>query len=274
LSTLSPEREAQLDTIGFVWRVDGQTLDDTRGLLSEAQFMEESGLSSIAKYRRKGLIKPVGFGITSAGLSPFYHPKQIKQLKEKLGFTLDGTKGLLSENEFRKASGLGNIASYRRNGLIKPMGFVITNAGLAAYYHPRQINELKKKLGITLDDTTGLLNEHQISKLPGLTAIGRYRKRALIKPIGVGMSASKVSYVYRPEQIGELKKKLGITLDDTKGLLNEKQFREASGFTNLAEYRRRGIIVPVGKGVSATKVSFFYRKGQMKELREKLRIKA
>ena len=95
----------------------------------------------------------------------------------------------------------------------------------------------------------------------------------MIKPMGVAMSASKVSYFYHPKQIGELKKKLGVTLDDTSGLLNEKQFREFSGLTNLAEYRRRGLIKPVGKGMSATKVSFFYRKSQIKDLKEKLAIK-
>jgi hypothetical protein len=35
-------------------------------------------------YREQGLIEPVGRAITNAGLSYFYHPKQIKQLQSLL----------------------------------------------------------------------------------------------------------------------------------------------------------------------------------------------
>jgi hypothetical protein len=29
-------------------------------------------------------MKPVGYAMSNAGLSPFYHPRQIKELKAKL----------------------------------------------------------------------------------------------------------------------------------------------------------------------------------------------
>ena len=32
------ERKLQLDQLGFIWRVDGETLDDTTRLLNEDQF--------------------------------------------------------------------------------------------------------------------------------------------------------------------------------------------------------------------------------------------
>ncbi len=202
---LSTERQAQLDKIGLGWRVEGETLDDTEGLLNEHQFKRASGLSSMRKYRKQGFIRPVGFAMTKGGrVSPFYHPGQIKELKKKLGFTLDDTKGLLNEDQFRTASGLASIAAYRRSGLITPVGFVITNSGLAAFYHPRQIKELKKKLGITLDDTRGLLNEKQFKETSGLSALAKYRRGGLIKPVGFGKVASGVSAFYRLQQIAEL----------------------------------------------------------------------
>src|SRR5208282_2816129 len=120
-------------------------LDDTTGLLNERQFAVASGLNQIYTYRKRGLIKPVGTAITHAGLSHFYHPRQIKELKKKLGITLDDTTGLLTEKQFKKMSGVTMVSRYRRQGLIKPVGEAITNSGLGTYYHPRQIKELKKK---------------------------------------------------------------------------------------------------------------------------------
>ena len=79
-------------------------------------------------------------------IGPFYHPSQIKELKKKLGITLSDTNGLLNEKELRKASGLSQIAKYRTQGLIKPVGYGLTNAGVSPFYRPSQINELKKKL--------------------------------------------------------------------------------------------------------------------------------
>ncbi|MCX6906784.1 MAG: DEAD/DEAH box helicase family protein [Verrucomicrobia bacterium] len=331
---LSPDRQAQLNAMGFEWRVDSQTLDDTAGLLNEDQFKKASGFTNVAEYRRKGLINPVGFamagaglsafyrlhqvnelkgnlgitlddthgllteqqfrnvskltkiaayrekglikpvgiGMSAGGVSTFYHPKQVRELKKKLGITLDDTKKLLSEEQFKEASGLSRVAKYRRDGLIRPAGFGMAGSGVGPFYHPKQIKELKRKLGITIEDTTGLLNESQIAKTSGLAAIAKYRRQGLIKPAGIGLSASKLSRFYHPKQIKKLKKKLGITLNDTRGLLTENQFKKASGLTQVADYRRRGLIKPVGVGMSATSVTPFYHAKQIKELKKELGI--
>ena len=70
---LKQERESQLDGIGFDWRVDGETLENTEGLLNEKQFRKESGLTRLTKYRKQGLIEPVGLAVSvsNAGLSAF-----------------------------------------------------------------------------------------------------------------------------------------------------------------------------------------------------------
>ncbi len=272
LGTLSAERIAELEAIGFDWHLEGETLDDTSGLLNETQFKELSGLRSIPNYRRCGLIRPVGFTVSHAGLSPFYHPRQIKELKKKLGITLDDTTGLLNEAQFEKVSGLSVIFKYRKRGLIKPLGFALATAGLSRFYHPRQIKELKKKLGVTLDDTTGLLIEKQFKKASGLSEIREYRKRGLIKPVGFSVSSAGLSPFYHPRQIKELKKKLGVTLGDTTGLLNEHQFKKASGLTKIGDYRKRGLIRPVGFAVSNAGLSPFYHPRQIKELKKKLGI--
>ena len=43
--------------------------------------------------------------INHAGVSLYYHPRQIVELKEALGITLKSTKGLLRQNELKVALG-------------------------------------------------------------------------------------------------------------------------------------------------------------------------
>jgi DNA-binding transcriptional MerR regulator len=269
---LSAEREAQLNALGIEWRVDGQTLDDVTCLLNEDEFRKTSGLTNLAKYRNSELIKPVGKGMTLVGLSYFYHPKQIRELKKKLGITLDDTTGLLNENQFIPATGLTKVREYRKRGLVKPVGRAMTNHRVSYFYHPKQIKELKKRLGITLDNTTGLLNEKQFRKTPGLSQVRKYCQQGLIKPVGKAITNSGLGSYYHPRQIKELKKKLGITLDDTSGLLNEKQFAELSGLNQVYAYRKQGLIKPVGTAITNAGLSCYYHPRQAKELKKKLGI--
>ena len=116
--------------------------------MNERQFGEESGFTKISTYRKKGLIKSVGTFVTNAGLSHFYHPRQIKELRKKLGITLESTKGLLVEFQFALKAKLdqGTIKRCREQGLIKSVGTSVTGGGLSHFYKPSQITELKKKL--------------------------------------------------------------------------------------------------------------------------------
>ena len=250
----------------------GITLDNTSGLLNEPEFAKASRLAGVSRYRKNGLIEPVGFAMAGSKISAYYHPSQIAELKKKLGITLDNTSGLLNEPEFAKAFGNSRIGYYRQEGLIKPVGYAMAGSKISAYYHPRQIAELKKKIGITLGDITGLLNETQIRKVFGISAIHNYRKKGVIKPVGYALNKSGLASYYRPKQITELKKKLGITLDDVTGLITENQFSQKTGFTNITKYRKKGLIVPVGYALSNSGVSPFYHPRQFKELKIKLGI--
>jgi superfamily II DNA or RNA helicase len=270
---LITDRVEQLNKIGFRWLVDGETLETTDGLFNEYQIMNIFGFSRIGVYRKKGMIKPVGYAISATRLSPFYHSRQIGELKKKLGISLDNTKGLLSEQQFTQKTGLTGIGKYRKKGLIKPIGFGISGTMIGAYYHPRQIKKLKRDLGITIDDTTGLLNEKQFGKEFGSTRINFYRKKKLIKPVGYGMTlGSRVSAMYHPRQIAELKKKIGVTLEYTSGLLHESQFMKISGLTNVAKYRKRKDIIPIGYALNSSGVAPYYHPRQVKELKKKLGI--
>ena len=251
----------------------GITLDVTKGLLSESQFENEFGSHHIEKYRKKGLIKPVGYGVFVSTICPFYHPRQISELKKKLGITLDVTKGLLSESQFGKEFGSYSIGVYRKKGLINPIGFGIIKGKIIACYHPRQIIELKKKLGITLNNKRGLLCEWEFAKLFGSLQIRKYRMKGLIKPVGYSRSPQfGLAAYYYPKQIKELRKKLGITLDDTKGLLSENQFRKKFRSSRIGEYRIKRLIIPIGYALARGEVSPYYHPRQISELKKKLGI--
>ena len=251
----------------------GITLASTKGLVSEPDFKKQSGLPQIAKYRKQGLIKPVGEAFSTTKISYFYKPSQIAVLKKKLGITLTSTKGLLSEPDFKKQSGFNRVSEYLKQGLIKPVGKALYLSKLTNYYKPPQAAELSKKLGINLKSTKGLLVEKEFMKKSGFSNIAEYRKQGLIKPVGKGKSATNLSYFYKPSQIAELKKKLGITLKSTKGLLNEKEFKKHSGFSNIAEYRKQGLIKPICRAFASNKISYFYKPSQAVELKRKLKNK-
>jgi superfamily II DNA or RNA helicase len=270
---LSSLRQDLLDDLGFVWRIDGQTLDTTEGLLNASQFMREAGFSHLDEYRKQGLIKPIGFAPTNASrISAFYHPKQIAQLRKALGITLNHTEGLINELDFKKASGFSRMDTYRKRGLIKPVGYAMTGPGVNAFYHPSQIAKLRSALGITLENTNGLLNERAFATAASLSRVADYRKEGLIKPVGYGLTNAGVSPFYHPRQVAELRQVLGISLTSTRGLLSEKQFVKRFGTARIEQYRKRGLIKPAGYGMSNAGVSPFYHPRQVAELRQVLGI--
>lgn len=253
----------------------GITLESTEQLLSEKQLARKAGFSTSAvkNFRRRGLIRPIGYAPTpGSGIGAFYHPRQIKELRKTLGITLICTKGLLNENQFRKLSGLTNIALYRKRGLVKPVGYALAGVKVSPYYKRKQIRELKRTLGITLRTTKGLLTEKQFSRDAGLSRIERYRSRGLVRPVGFAMSGPKVGPYYHPRQVKKLKEALGITLNSTKGLLNEKQFAKAMKHSRVEQYRKRGLIKPVGFAMSGGKVGPYYHRKQVSRLRKSLGI--
>ncbi len=252
----------------------GINLDDTSGLLSEFAFGQKFKFWEIAKYREKGLIKPKGIGISPAGTSYFYDESQIHELRKNLGITLLSTKGLLIEGEFKKQSGLTNLKNYRLEGKITPIGYALSSNGISPFYHPRQIKELKKELGITLSDTQGLIVEREFAKKIGVPNLGRYRVNGWVKPYGTAFAHSNFSCFYHPRQEKEIqqiiKKKLGITLDSTKGLLMASEIAKILGLSGIPKYISK-TLKPYGYAMSKGGVRAFYHPDQIEELRKKLK---
>jgi len=68
-----------------LYKAIGITLSplETKSLLNEKEIYRKFKIN-ITKVRNLTVIKPYGHGMSNAGVSPYYHPKQIKELKKRL----------------------------------------------------------------------------------------------------------------------------------------------------------------------------------------------
>lgn len=191
----------------------GQTLDDVSGLLDEAAFAKASGVSlpTIGRYRREGRIVPEGLHLRRGCLVAYYKPGWIKRLRASLGVDLKSTRGLLSEEAFAKAAGVSQatVARNRHAKVLKPHGFAFGQCRRNAFYHPRQVTEFKKKLGITLESIQGLLREDEFARRIGISActVGRWRKRGDITPFGYSYGHGARNAFYHTSQVRQFRKR-------------------------------------------------------------------
>jgi superfamily II DNA or RNA helicase len=275
---LQSNRVSQLNAIGFRWTIDGQTLTDTPGLLSEQQVMEDWS-QLIYKCRVNGLIVPYGWGVSATKLSAFYTPEQIQDLKSDLGITLDSVEGLLNPVELAGKLSYGTANPiYRRikSGKVQPHGYSLPHIGdgnqLTPYFHPTQLKEIKTQLGITITNTRGLLNENTIREEYGLTKIQDYREKGLIQPKGKGVSGTAIGYLYEKTTVENFISQLksGVTLSSTNGLYHLSGFINKTGFTNLAKYVEDGLIEPFGYAMNQGNLVAYFHPDQEKDLRESL----
>lgn len=248
-------------------------LGSTKGLINEIAACQMLGISKMKSYSALLQLPPAGFAFVHGHRMPFYDPKRVKDCLKRLGITLIEKDGLLNEQQVRNLHSLWSIADYREQGLIRPAGFGLYNGAVRPFYRPTQIEALKKRLGITLDETDGLLQESHIREQYGLSAIHSYREQGLVTPLGYGVSAGGgVKPFYSHEQIQELKKKLGITVDSTKGLLTESQAGKL-GVTHLADLRKKGLITPHGYAMVGGGVRPVYTAKQIASLKKGLKKK-
>jgi superfamily II DNA or RNA helicase len=244
---LSDRRVTQLTALGFDWKVEGETLDSTDGLIVESEFRKRSKVSIIARLREQGRITPAGFKVGPAGLNAYYRPEQIEGLHKSLGITIEKTQEMLTENEVRsRFPGLTGIQRYTKSGELKSCGMALVGrGGVRPVYLLSEIEAFIERRGVTLKDTTGLLTEDEIRKASGLSQVSKYREQGLIMPVGRAFSASGLSNYYRREQVAELRSALGITLESTEGLVTEKKAADSLGI-KVSRLRESGRVTPRG----------------------------
>ena len=252
------------------------TLTSTAGLLMEQDFARELGvsLSSVMKWRHAGKIAPHGFGFTINRNTAYYHPDQVAQVREKFGVTLSATEGLLPEHEFARLAGCGytTIKRWRRSNKVAPRGFAFAGHGVCAFYHPDQVEEVRKKFGATIRFAEGLLTERQLAEALGVsesTALN-WKTSGKVSPYA---STFDRPY-YHPKQVEELRRKFGVTLTSTKGLLSEIAFASALGVskTVVAKLRKAKKIAPRGFGFNRSKVGALYHPDQIEKVMQQFGI--
>ena len=265
----------------------GITLTSTEGLLPPEEFAERAGvsLSTLYKYSLNGTITPIGKAPSrkTAQIVSYYHPDQVQEYRKKLGITLTSTEGLLTQEEFAERTGVSSVTLWKHstNGKIKPFGKAPSRKTvyIVSYYHPDQVQEYRKKLGITLTSTEGLLPPGEFAKRAGISSSVLYKHSldGTIRPIGKAPSRQKAQIVsyYHPDQVQEYRKKLGITLTSTEGLLTPQEFAKRVGISSGTLYKHslNGTIRPIGVAPSKEgRIGRYYRPDQILTYKRKLHI--
>lgn len=254
----------------------GLTLRSVKGLIKQAELARRLGMKGkcVRDWVRAGLVKPAGWAYGHQSREPYYRPSQVRAIQRQFGFTLNSIAGLLSETKFAALIGLSVSAVYRRRKCrgLRPFGYFGRKGTEAqSYYHPRQVAEFRRKVGITLPSTTGLLDSRALAKATGISVntVLRARIQKLIIPVGIGLGRRGPTFYYRSSQVSELRKKLGITLSDTRGLISEADLVERCGIPRgVVVYRRdTGRLKPEGYAMESTALSAFYRKEVVQGLR-------
>jgi hypothetical protein len=206
---------------------------------------------------------------------------RASRLSESKRRALDGV-GFVTEREFMKLTGFTSTQRYRRDGIVTPRGYAKTRGGeadaLSAFYDLEDAtHEIRRNLGITLDDTEGLLPLQEFAKTAGLSSQSVMRRidDGLLKSVGSGVSNGQLSLFFRPEQVEELRAALGITLRSTEGLMPETKFAKFCGRSAsvIRKYREEGRIRPEGTAPSASEMAMhFYDPLQREQLLESFGI--
>jgi hypothetical protein len=177
------------------------------------------------------------------------------------------------EREIRSQPGFSRFKQYAEKHGIKPAGYALNGRRVTPYYSPEQVDELKQRLGVTLETTEGLLSAQEFIEATGFKELRKYVKRGLIEPVGYGLGGKPITAYFSLEQVPQLKSALGITLERTDGLLTETELGEAAGtsLTALGKLRKKGVLVPAGFAMGSSGVAPFYRSEQVQQVMPHIR---
>lgn len=276
----------------------GITIIDKTGLMSAPEFAKALGVSKTVVYKwvRKGLIAPFGRGFQSGGkgFGDYFHPDQIQEIRDALGVTLDiisrrepldvnleSTYELLDSNALAQKLGLKSYTTInkwinQKKVIPHGYGFAQAGRGVRAYFHPKQVEEIRRSFGVTLSQTRGLISlkevAHQLGIDPAL--IHKWLKKKLIKADGRYWSkaGAGIEIFFKPEAVEEIRKTFGVTVESPKGLLSPSEFASKLGVdqSTVRKWVRKGLISSEVAFLPGAKkyVGYYFRKSQVNETRE------
>jgi len=265
------------------------TLDHTEGLLTINDLAKtlEFHPNTIYRLLKENKIKPLGraFAAGGKGTAVFFSPDTIEGIKNELGITITDKAGLLTPGKLARHLNVDTGTVYRwvNRGIIIPYGtgYQSSGKGLGHFFHPSQLLEFKRKLGITLENIKGLLTVGALAKEIGLKspeAIGGWIRDGKVIPFGYAYGRSGLQAYFHQKQIEEIMKFFGVTLRNTKGLFTSAALAKELGLVSdrsrmtVNKWVREGRIKPYGYGFGNAGVVAYFHPRQVKETREQFEV--
>lgn len=272
---LAPGQICLLDSIRFPWE------PFEPDLWSSSELAERLGVShrSVIKWVEKTEIEPVQTYKGGKMNYYFFKPGYDEEVKKHFGITLEKTDGLLSINDLAKALRFHPNTIYRliNQNKIKPRGraFIAGGKGIAVFFSPDAVAAAKKELGITITDRLGLLTPSELAKKLNVDTGTLYKwvNKGIIVPFGKGYQSSGrgVGYFFHPNQVPEFKKKLGITLENIKGLLSVGALARELGLKSpetINKWIKDGKVIPFGYAFGRSGLQAYFHQNQAEEIRK------
>jgi len=265
------------------------TLDSTEGLLTINDLAKtlEFHPNTIYRLIKEQKIKPLGraFAAGGKGTAVFFSPDTIEGIKNELGITITDKAGLLTPAELARNLNVdpGTVYKWVNRGIIVPYGtgYQSSGKGVGHFFHPSQLLEFKRKLGITLENIKGLLSVGPLAKEIGLKspeAIGRWIRDGKVIPLGYAYGKSGLQAYFHQKQIEEIMKLFGVTLRNTKGLLTSAELAKELGLGSdrsrltINKWVRERKIKPYGYAFGYAGVIACFHPRQVKETRENFEV--
>ena len=209
-------RVKQLENIDFDWRIDGETIDNIKGLISEAKFNKDNVSTNILrKHRIQGYLESEGTYLWEAKLQHFYDENKIFKKYKDWGITIDykTIKKLETITSITKKTKVGRayIQKLYDDKKIIPFGYYFgglpnnKTPGVIPYFKNITSNEILKLLDIKKIDLSQYIPESIVENMPGLSSIANLRKNNKINSVKY-FNKTSIGFFYKKDEINELLK--------------------------------------------------------------------
>lgn len=281
----------QLEEIGLPKYRESVELFETRNLLTKLQISKQTGATvrQLNYLEKRGLIKSEGKGPGrgTKGASNLYKKISAEKLKKllKVDFFIRGKYETIYSNSNKIGVNINIIKKYIKDAKIKSLGKVLKGDNLYEVYQKIEKKEILKFYNV-IEKTKNLytLGELDKSLINEINYKGNFKMILLnlisdkkIVPVGrmFGSGVGGYTFLYKKITKKEFSALTGVTLFNTKGLLNYTNLWRDLGLKSphpIEKLITQKKIKPVGSALSNSGTSLMYKPISKKEFMELYKI--